>query len=265
MRDRGNVGLADGAPGDVCPGKRRGRGGEFDQVLLLAFNDVGEIWAGGGPSLAIINGDSTGEWPIFDQEAICTTLVVDAPFFVVGGRCGDDVGCAEREGDVVQVFVEDSFLVRAVGEIGIVVVHGVGEAHSTIVVPGVIFGVEHFFRLVDPGAGALGAGDVGCVVVAAPEDEGFSVIQTGLEIAAEGFAAAQVDHRRRTGVTSEGFGSVGRGVDAAGVVVGQAGDAPAALAVGVVGGLFGAGALGHGFGDPHWARAVGGAGDGGGL
>src|SRR5262245_64139654 len=62
-------------------------------------------------------------------------------------------------------------------------------------------GAVHLLRLVHPGQVPLRAGHTAAVVVVAPEDEGAAVVQPGLQVAAEGLAAAEVDGRRRAGVS----------------------------------------------------------------
>src|SRR5207247_598851 len=65
---------------------------------------------------------------------------------------------------------------------------------------------EHLVRLVDPGVRALQARDAGRVVIAAPEDEGLAVVQAGAEVAAEGLAATEMDHRRWASIAGKVLG-----------------------------------------------------------
>ncbi len=135
--DRG-VALTDGAPAEASVLELICGGSEAEPVLLATFYEVGEIQAideraDVAPGFSLIDGEGDGAYEVgarraMKQEAVGGAFVVDAPGLIVRRRRGDDIGGLELEGHAVAGVIDECLTVGAGGEIGGVVIDGVGVA-----------------------------------------------------------------------------------------------------------------------------------------
>src|SRR5687767_1477172 len=129
---------------------------------------------------------------------------------------------------MVRPLVDHALAIATAREIRYVRVHRIRIPCLPVVMTRAVFGLVHLLRLIHPCPAAFRTRYSGSAIIAPPEDERISVLQSGLEVAAEGFALAEVYRWRRPGVPGQILGGGEAGVDG-GVVVVQPRHPPAVL------------------------------------